>query len=77
LRQLILTVLCLGLASYMVRVILSGLRSGRIAHSDSSSYCERVRNPVGYWLLIILFTVLAVLAIYAWLATVLFEISGP
>lgn len=55
-RFLLICLVCGGLALFLGRILSSGLRSGRIAHSDSSSFCLREKNPFGYWLLVFLFS---------------------
>jgi hypothetical protein len=70
LRAIILTVICLGLTSHMTYTIYSGLRSGKVGHTDSRMYCERAKNPLGYWSLMGLFTAFGMLGVYAWLVSV-------
>jgi hypothetical protein len=51
-----LSAICGGLCIFLGRVVFSGLQSGRIAHTDSSSFCKRQENPLGYWALVIFFS---------------------
>jgi len=60
------TLLCGGLAVFLARVLLIGLRTGRIAHTDTSSFCEKKKNPFGYWFLVSLFLVLLSASVYIW-----------
>lgn len=59
-RLLLVSVVCLGLALYLGRVVVSGLGSGTVRHSDSTSVCRKKTNPVGYWALITFFSLVAV-----------------
>jgi hypothetical protein len=63
LRFIFVAVICLGLAIYLGRVVLAGLVSGQVAHTNSSAFCKRKSNPIGYWSLIALFAVLSIGAI--------------
>jgi hypothetical protein len=70
-RIALLSLGCLAFAGYMVYLVFTGLRSGRLFHTDSRSYCERSRNPMSFWLLVVLFSLFALLAVYAWVMAVL------
>ena len=65
LGRLIITVaICGGLAYYLGSVVIKGLASGRIQHSDSSSVCIKSVNPMRYWLLVLLFTVMVLGSVF-------------
>jgi hypothetical protein len=66
LRLLVVTVVMGALAALLVATIVSGLRSGKVAHTDSASFCDRRKNPIGYWALLALFSGFAYLALSAW-----------
>lgn len=42
--MLIVTVICGGLVYLLGGTVVSGLRTGRIAHTNSSSFCERRKS---------------------------------
>ncbi len=65
-RLIAVTAICGGLSIFLVRVVFSGLRSGRIAHTDSSSFCKKQENPLGYWTLVILFTATIFGCLFIW-----------
>jgi hypothetical protein len=46
-REIFVTFICLGFAGYMAYVVFEGLRTGRVGHTDSTSYCARSQNPLG------------------------------
>ena len=73
LRLLVTTIVCLGLALFLGRVVIVGLISGQVAHTNSSAVCSRRRNPVGYWALIALFSVIVVASVIA-LCRVAYEV---
>ncbi|MBL1146809.1 MAG: hypothetical protein HND56_09885 [Pseudomonadota bacterium] len=62
-----------GLYFFLGRVILDGLKTGKIRHTDSKSLCDKAKNPAGYWLLILWFAVIMLFCLIAWLK-VLFRV---
>ena len=67
LRLVFTTAVTWSLAVYLAVVIVKGLRTGRMAHSDSTSFVARAERPVSFWALAILFTimVLGILGVWA------------
>ena len=61
-----LSAICGGLSILLGRVVFFGLQSGRIAHTDSSSFCKRQENPLGYWALVILFSAIIFGCLFIW-----------
>jgi hypothetical protein len=59
-RLIVACVVCGGLAFYLGHVIIYGLKTGQVRHTDSSGACRKSHNPVGYWLLILLFSLIAI-----------------
>ncbi len=49
------------LSAYLLRVVYNGLRTGKIAHTDSRQMACRQKQPLLYWFLVVLFTLFAVL----------------
>lgn len=43
---------------FLGSVIWRGLRTGKIAHSDTRQFADRQKNPLFYWFLVLLFTVM-------------------
>ena len=66
LRIVAATLIYGGFVLLLGRTVLSGLRSGRVARTDSSSFCWRRDNPLGYWALIVLFSGMVLGCIFAW-----------
>ena len=78
-RILAATILCLGLGLYLTRVVLRGLISGEVRHTDSSRVCRKLSNPLGYWALIVLFSLSAAGLISVWAKVVyesIFRVAG-
>ncbi len=67
LRLLLITLVCVGLAYLLTREIVAGLKSGKIAYSRKRLYCHRSKNPLGFWLLVGLFSGIIVMSLAAWL----------
>ena len=66
LRLALVSLVCGTFVVFLGRVLLIGLRTGRIAHTNTSTFCEKKKNPLGYWFLVGLFSVLLSAGIYAW-----------
>ena len=70
LRLLLVTLVCLGLAYFLTREIVAGLKSGKIAYSRKRRFCHRAQNPIGFWLLVGLFSGIIVMSLAAWFKVV-------
>lgn len=70
LRIIVATAIFGGLVYLLGSKVVSGLRTGNVAHTDSSSFFKRSQNPLGYWALIVLFSGMAFGCIYAWVQVV-------
>lgn len=66
LRVLVVSACCLGFSIFLGRVVFTGLASGRVRHSDSSAYCDKNANPLGYWALILLFLTMVLGSLAIW-----------
>ncbi|TXH69434.1 MAG: hypothetical protein E6Q88_09085 [Lysobacteraceae bacterium] len=64
LRFLIVIAICLLIASPVAWAVVRGLRTGKLPHSDSSTFVQRSKAPVRFWLLMLFF--LALLAMLGW-----------
>ncbi len=73
LRIALASLACGALAIFLGRVLLIGLRTGKIAHTDTASFCDRKKNPLGYWLLVGLFSGLFSTSVYVF-ARVLYDV---
>jgi hypothetical protein len=54
-----------GLAFFLAREVVLGLRSGRIRYADSHRVCVRSESPVVFWLLVVVFSAFSAGALYA------------
>lgn len=66
LRLVLVSLVCGGLILLLGWMVLRGLRSGRIAHSDSTSWVARRDNPLRFWVLVILFSALMLVSAGVW-----------
>ena len=57
---------CLSFSIFLGRVVFTGLASGQVRHTDSSAFCDKNTNPLGYWALILLFPAMALLSVAIW-----------
>ena len=65
-RMILVTIVCGWLVALLCRNVISGLRTGRIHHTNSSSYYYRKNNSIAYWSLVILFLAMIIGASYSW-----------
>lgn len=70
LRLVLATAVTWPLAVYLARVVLDGLRTGAIRHTDSSKRCRRADNPAGFWALVVLFSLFAAASAVCWFMAV-------
>jgi hypothetical protein len=54
-----------GLAIFLIREVVLGIRLGRMRHTDSRSICSRARSPVFFWFLVTLFSAFSAAALLA------------
>jgi len=66
LGSVVLSAILGGLIWLLMWNVIVGLRTGRMGHSDSSSYVARDRNPVFFWALTAFFVSLAVFFLAGW-----------
>jgi uncharacterized membrane protein len=64
-RDIIGFLVALAVAAWILFVATSGMRTGRIRHTDSTSAMSFHRNPIKFALLVVLFVVVAVAMLYA------------
>jgi len=64
LRLLAVFAICGGFAVQMIRTLWGGLKTGKMPHSDSSSFADRRKQPLFFWFLAVLFALFALGALY-------------
>ena len=65
-RMVLVTIVCGWLVALLCKNVISGLRTGRIHHTNSSSYYYRKNNFIAYWSLVLLFLVMIIGVTYSW-----------
>jgi len=68
---LFLSLILGGLYFFLGRVIINGLKTGKIRHTHSKNLCDKTKNPVGYWLLILWFSIIMLSCLIVWLKALL------
>jgi hypothetical protein len=63
-KQLIVSIICLPLAGMLLFEIWRGLKTGKIRHSDSTSYFNQKTQPICFWLVIFVFFAFALIFLY-------------
>ncbi len=70
LRLVLATAVTWSLGLYLAHVVLDGLRTGAIRHSDVRRRCRRADNPAGFWALVVLFSLYVAGCAVCWLMAV-------
>jgi len=63
-RLIIALLLSLLIAYPVVPAVVRGLRTGKLAHSDTRAFVDRARAPVRFWLLMVFYV--SLLGMCAW-----------
>ena len=62
-----------GVLYFLIPTLVNALKTGRIGHTNSEYYCDRVRNPIGFWALFSFFFGYILLSFYV-LAKIIFHL---
>ena len=65
-----------GLYFFLGRIVMNGLKTGKIRHTNSKSLCDKTKNPAGYWLLVLWFTIIMLCCLIAWLKVLVATFLG-
>lgn len=78
-RIILFTLIAGYLCGFLLKTVMRGLRSGAIGYIDSTRRCERATQPLGYWALVIFFSVLAavIAATWVWAVVGMGPNAGP
>ena len=63
-RLIIALLLSLLIAYPVVPAVVRGLRTGKLAHSDTRAFVDRTRAPVRFWLLMMFYVSLLGLCVW-------------
>lgn len=69
-RLLIVAAMFGALGAWLMRIVVVGLMTGSIRHSDANSKYSRHSNPLRYWLLVVILTGFALLSLWIVIITV-------
>ncbi|MHB1156491.1 MAG: hypothetical protein ACYC26_06595 [Phycisphaerales bacterium] len=78
-RIILFTLIAGYLCGFLIKIVTRGLRSGAIGYIDSMRKYERAEHPLGYWALVIFFSVLAavIAATWVWAVVGMGPNAGP
>ncbi|MFA7238129.1 MAG: hypothetical protein WC058_14795 [Phycisphaeraceae bacterium] len=76
-RIILFTLIAGYLCGFLLKVVRQGLRSGAIGYIDSTRKCERDKQPLGYWALVIFFSALAAVIAATWVWAAGEYLSSP
>jgi len=70
LRIIFVTMVAGWFCWFLGKTVIHGLRTGAIRHTDSTRTSRRDQNPLGFWSLVIFFTVIVLDFAIGWLFVV-------
>jgi hypothetical protein len=60
------TLVCLGIAAWVLYNVVVGLRTGKIRHSGDK-VCVRRKSPISFWFHVVLFVFMSCVMVAVWL----------
>ena len=66
-RIIVATVVAAGLAWFLGKTVIDGIRTGAIRHTNSTTRCQRQKNPIGFWILVVMFSGMSVIFASVWI----------
>jgi hypothetical protein len=66
-RLILISLICGPLLWLLLSTLWNGLRTGKMRWRDATSICDRRKQPLLYWLLVIVFSGFSTAIAYAWI----------
>jgi hypothetical protein len=66
-RLVLISLICGPLLWLLLSTLWNGLRTGKIRWRDVSSICDRRKQPLLFWLLVVVFSGFSFVIAYAWI----------
>jgi len=66
-RLILISLICGGLLWLLLSTLLNGQRTGKLRWRDSSSVCDRRKQPLLYWCLVAVFSGFSIVIAFAWM----------
>jgi hypothetical protein len=67
LRLILISLICAPLLWLLLSTLWNGLHTGKLRWRDSSSVCDRHKQPLLYWCLVVVFSSFAIVIAFAWI----------
>ena len=67
LRLVLVSLICAPLLWLLLSTLWNGLRTGKMRWRDTTSVCDRRKQPLLYWFLVVVFSGFTVVIAYAWI----------
>jgi hypothetical protein len=67
LRLILISLICGGLLWLLLSTLWNGLRTGKLRWRDSTSICDRSKQPLLYWFLVTAFSGFSIVIVFAWI----------
>jgi hypothetical protein len=65
-RLILVSLICGSLLWLLLSTLWTGLRTGKMRWRDSTSVCDRSKQPLLYWFLVIVFSFFSIVIASAW-----------
>jgi hypothetical protein len=66
LRFIIISLAAGWLSWFLGRIVLNGIKTGALHHTNATAVCKRQRNPFGFWALTSLFALFIIILLTVW-----------
>jgi hypothetical protein len=66
-RLLLVSLICGGLLWLLLSTLWNGLCTGKLRWRDSTSVCDRSKQPLLYWCLVVVFSSFSIVIAFAWI----------
>jgi hypothetical protein len=66
LRLLLVSLVCGTMLWLLLNTLWNGLRTGKMRWRDSTSFCDRNKQPLFYWFLVFIFAGFSILILATW-----------
>jgi hypothetical protein len=67
LRLILVSLICVPLLWLLLSTLWNGLRTGKMRWRDSTSICDRRKQPLLYWFLVVVFSFFSIVIASAWI----------
>jgi len=66
-RLILISLICGGLLWLLLSTLWDGLRTGKLRWRDATSVCDRRKQTLLYWCLVVVFSGFTIVIAFAWI----------